>query len=362
MHRIRSIRFRLYPNAKQQALLVGWLDLHRELYNAALQQRLYAWQRSRSQIGYKEQVRALPKLKTYYPEYLNCGDHALCATLRRVDAVCNRFYTKRYVGVDIGFPRFKSASRFNSIVYAHPKFYTWKIRKRLWKIDIPNIGSLRARGSPRINITKGKIQQINLRLKNGQWELLLTLAYDLAVLTRQHADGDTTLGLSIGSTDDLLATSDGYIVKFPPDMLKLHKKAVALSNQITHEQPVIRKEKEALRKFLTVHKSLLQKRRDFLQQVTTVLVARYKHITIARSRFFHTDKKYHDFINGSIGLLCFILIYKAEEAGGRAEIISAFPYKGTAVSIAKQALVELEKAGQELAKMPEKEASLSGPV
>jgi putative transposase len=349
MHRLRSIRFSLYPNANQQALLVGWLTLHRDLYNAALQQRLYAWQRSRHQITYADQVSALPKIKTYFPEYLNCGDQALCATLHRVDAACNKYYTKKYVGMQTGFPRFKSLLRFNNIVYAHARFRVRKIKKRLWKIDIPNIGSLRARGSPRVDIAKGKIQSINIRVKNNHWEILLIVAYDLVALKRHNAPRNTSLGLSTGYTDDLIATSDGYVIKFPTDIIKLHKATVALGDRAEQGQPITCKEKGVFRKVLSIRKALFQKRRDFLQQITAIFTAQYTCMIVARGKFQSADKKYQEFIHNTISLLCFTLVYKAEEAGGRASITSARSCRGNVINVARQALAI--HTGQELAKM-----------
>lgn len=358
MHRLRSIRFNLYPNTKQQALLVGWLTLHRDLYNAALQQRLYAWQRSRKQVTYDDQVSALPKIKTYFPEYLNCGDQALCATLRRLDAACNKYYTKKYVGMSSGFPRFKSLLRFNSIVYAHSRFRVRKMKKRLWKIDIPNIGALRARGSPRVDIAKGRIQSINIRVKNNRWEMILIVAYDLVTLKRQSAPRNTSLGLSTGSTDDFVATSDGYVIKFPTDLIKLHKRAVALSDCARNEQPTTCKEKGVFRKLLSVRKSLFQKRRDFLQQITTIFAMQYTFMIVARGKFQGADRKYQEFIRNTISLLCFTLVYKAEEAGGRASIISSRPCKGNMINMARQALAM--HPGQELVEMSiKKELRLS---
>ena len=36
----RKLSLRLCPTPKQEAILTAWMDLHREIYNAALQERI----------------------------------------------------------------------------------------------------------------------------------------------------------------------------------------------------------------------------------------------------------------------------------------------------------------------------------
>lgn len=49
---IRAYKFRMYPTSKQEDLLRSMLNDHRELYNAALQERRDAWRRSQIGIRY----------------------------------------------------------------------------------------------------------------------------------------------------------------------------------------------------------------------------------------------------------------------------------------------------------------------
>lgn len=42
---VRSFKYRLYPTKTQAATLAVWLELTRELYNAALQERKEAWKK-----------------------------------------------------------------------------------------------------------------------------------------------------------------------------------------------------------------------------------------------------------------------------------------------------------------------------
>src|SRR5215468_11109967 len=54
----RTFKYRFYPNRRQREKLQATLDVCRELYNAALQERREAWSSHRKGINYVEQASA----------------------------------------------------------------------------------------------------------------------------------------------------------------------------------------------------------------------------------------------------------------------------------------------------------------
>ena len=59
----RTFKYRLYPNRRQREKLQATLEVCRELYNAALQERREAWSSHRKGIYYVEQAKQLPDIK-----------------------------------------------------------------------------------------------------------------------------------------------------------------------------------------------------------------------------------------------------------------------------------------------------------
>ena len=59
----RSFRYRLYPTKGQATAMRRTLDLCRELYNAALQERRDAWRLNRVSLNYHTQRAQLPALR-----------------------------------------------------------------------------------------------------------------------------------------------------------------------------------------------------------------------------------------------------------------------------------------------------------
>src|SRR5450631_4389310 len=51
----RKVVYRMYPTCRQNAALFAMLGLHQRLYNAALEQRIAAWRRTRTSLGFVDQ-------------------------------------------------------------------------------------------------------------------------------------------------------------------------------------------------------------------------------------------------------------------------------------------------------------------
>ena len=152
----RRITFRIYPTPGQEAILVEWLGLHCELYNAAIQERRDAWKRCGIGVNYVAQANQLPEIKALRPELLVMGAHALQATLRRADLAFQHYFDRVKAKKDgsrrkVGYPRFKARARFKGWTY--PDHDNWKLLQatpgKHGFLDIKHLGKLRIRGKAR---------------------------------------------------------------------------------------------------------------------------------------------------------------------------------------------------------------------
>ena len=135
----RKLSLRLYPTPKQESLLTAWMDLHRELYNAALQERIDCYRKTGQTITYYDQQNVLPQIKVDRPDLVPLGSHALQETLRRLDRAFQAFFRRVKNGETPGFPRFKGRRRFKSFSYPAPAGWSW--------VDFPNKSGRNARTS-----------------------------------------------------------------------------------------------------------------------------------------------------------------------------------------------------------------------
>ena len=111
----RAYVFRLRPTARQHVALAACVDAHRELYNAALQERRDGWSHSKTRIRYGDQSAQLSGIRSVRPDQAVWSFSSQQATLRRLDKSFDGFFRRVKRGQRAGYPRFKGKSRFDSV-------------------------------------------------------------------------------------------------------------------------------------------------------------------------------------------------------------------------------------------------------
>lgn len=112
---VRSYSFRVKPTKKQEVMLLQWLEVTRELYNAALEERREAWARRRKSTHVLDQIRQLPDVRRAREDVGAVPNVVLRGALDRIDHAFKDFYGRCRRGETPGYPRFKSAPRWNTI-------------------------------------------------------------------------------------------------------------------------------------------------------------------------------------------------------------------------------------------------------
>ena len=124
---MRVYKFRIYPTEAQIGILNSTLNLCRELYNAMLQQRIYAY-RLGKMVNYNSQQNEIPELKNAFPEYRSIHSQVLQDVAGRLDKAYDNFFRrikekKNGKNIKAGFPRFKSRDRYSSITYTQSGYW-----------------------------------------------------------------------------------------------------------------------------------------------------------------------------------------------------------------------------------------------
>src|SRR5690348_2727995 len=113
----KTYKYRLYPTRAQAMLLVATLDLCRELYNAALQERRDAYRLAGQSLTFAQQSAELPACKRERPDLGGVYSQVLQDVLHRVDKAFQAFFRRRKSGQKPGYPRFQGRQRFDSFTY-----------------------------------------------------------------------------------------------------------------------------------------------------------------------------------------------------------------------------------------------------
>ena len=108
----RRVTYKLYPTPTQLTALEVLCDRHRQLYNAALEERIDAYAKKRISISFADQCKSLTLIRHAHREYLAVNAQSAQVTLKRLDQAFKHFFRRVKQGDNPGFPRFKSRDRF----------------------------------------------------------------------------------------------------------------------------------------------------------------------------------------------------------------------------------------------------------
>ena len=107
----RSISFRLYPDKRQRALLGRKHTVLKDLWNAALEERIGAWRRG-VRIRLSDQEKALKTVRAEVDGWRGLvHTHEAQTVLKRLELAFQAFFRRIREGQTPGFPRFRSADR-----------------------------------------------------------------------------------------------------------------------------------------------------------------------------------------------------------------------------------------------------------
>jgi putative transposase len=98
----RAYVFRLRPTARQHIALAACVDTHRELYNAALQERRDGWSHSKTRINYGDQSAQLTEIRSVRPDVAVWSFSSQQATLRRLNKSFQGFFRRVKAGQKAG--------------------------------------------------------------------------------------------------------------------------------------------------------------------------------------------------------------------------------------------------------------------
>lgn len=268
----RKVTFKLYPTAREAERLSGWVRLHCELYNAALQERIEAYRKAGKSISYYDQQNVLPEIKADRPEFAELGSHALQQTLRKLDLAFQSFFRRVKAGQTPGFPRFKSSARFSGFCYPDPA--GWKLAQCGQRSGSLRLGSgkdamaIRARGQHRFEDFKPN--DLTITRKNGEWFASVTLRVPEGACARTrtaHQHRGVDFGINDWATFD-----NGETVENPRWVRKELPQLAALQRQRAKKKKGSLRYKRLSRQTARLYERIGNLRREFLHQTTSALV------------------------------------------------------------------------------------------
>jgi putative transposase len=243
------------------------LASHRELYNAALQERRDAWRLRGTGVSYGDQSAQLKEIREVRPEVAVWSFSSQQATLRRLNRAFAGFFRRARAGEAPGYPRFKSAHRFDSVEW--PKDgdgCRWQPDTR--RVYLQGIGQVKVSVHRRV---EGRVKTIQVRRQGRRWMLVLSCD---EVPTRPLEPTQAAVGIDVGITS-FATTSDGQRLPNPGWGRAAAARLAAAQQVLARKQPGSTNHRSARATLAARHRRIANQRRNFHHHTARALVVRY---------------------------------------------------------------------------------------
>jgi putative transposase len=233
----RMARVKLYPSPSQAAALEKALDICRQLYNTALEQRRDAWRTRRLSVTHRQQYAQLTELRQSDLRIASIYRELLDATLRKLYLAFAAFFRRMRKGEKPGFPRFRSRARYNCLEFPHGN-RALMLSPTQSKVRVPGVGFVRLR--------KGR--DIKPRSSTGR-----RVGIDRGIAT-------------------FAATSDGDRLKHPRLANRNQAQVARLARIVARRGRGGANRRKAVRVLARAHDRLRWARRDFLHKLSRSII------------------------------------------------------------------------------------------
>lgn len=271
----RSYVFRLRPTARQHVSLGQCLDAHRELYNAALQERRDAWSHNQTRIYYGDQSAQLTEIRAARADHAVWSFSSQQATLRRLNKAFDGFFRRVKTakpGVKSGYPRFKGKTRFDSVEW--PKDgdgARWLPESK--RVYLQGIGQVKVELHRAV---AGRVKTIQVKRQGRHW--MLVLSCDDVPTNPLPATG-RTVGIDVGIAS-FATTSDGEHIGNPRWGRAAEEKLTVAQQRLQRAKRGSRNRQRRRETVAARHRKIANQRKDFHHKQARALVESYDVLVV----------------------------------------------------------------------------------
>jgi len=276
------------------------------LYNAAVQERRDAYRISHKSINYCDQANQLKEIRAE-------GDLELanfsCSqdVLRRVDKAFNAFFDRVKNGQKPGYPRFRGASRYDSITF--PSYGDGCKMLDNGKLRLQGVGAVKIKLHRPI---EGEIKTVTIKREAGRWYAVASVECEAKPLPASIEKTGLDVGLSAFAT-----LSDGTEIENPRYYKEAQAKLRRAQRKVARRKRGGNSRKKAVRELQRAHAHVRNQREDFAHKVSRTLVVLFGLIVIEQLNIKGLAAGMLAKSVNDAGWSSFIakLTYKAAEAG-----------------------------------------------
>ena len=311
----RVFAYKLKPTRAQEAGLVRCLDATRHLYNAALEHRIAVYKATGSGVSRFEQKREIKDIRHLpgWEALASCNTDPLHDAIVQLDRTYQAFFRRVRRGEKAGFPRFKSARRWNSFIFS-TYGHGVRLDEDAQRLRVSKVGAIRIRLHRPLG---GTPKQVRIVSKADGW--YAHISCDVGTAPPLREGQRTALDLGIESFATL---ADGAAIENPRHLRSAHSDLVSAQRALARRRRGSGRRRKQVERVARLHLGVQRARRDFHHKLARRLVDTYAGIAVEDLQTANLVRHapYKRGLNRSIadaGWAQFVSILegKAEEAG-----------------------------------------------
>ena len=320
---IKTYKFRAYPNKATEAQTINVLELCRQVYNLALEQRIMIYKQSKKSLSCYDQHLQLSEFKKEFTQFKKVPSQTLYDVINRLDKAYQSFFRRIKTGETAGFPRFKGFERYDSFTLSQCGY---KINKS--NLEIYNVGAFKLKLHRQIPL-EAKIKTVTITRKNNKWFVCFCCDN---IIPKILPKVNRSIGIDVGC-ESFLTDSNGLKVENPRFLNKSTERITKLSQKLSKQKMGSNRRKKTRLLLAKKHEKVSNQRLDFQHKVAKHYVKHYDTICHEKMNCFKSFKGLNRSMRDVSWFRFFdILSYKAEEAG---RIVIKVPAKNTSQQCSK---------------------------
>jgi len=307
---ILTYQYRLLPSKRQHRALEALLESQRQLYNAALEERIGAYRRGVIR-GYIDQTRGLTEWRHSDPDAAYLPVNLQRATLKRLDEAYKGFFRRlKHKGAKAGFPRFRGKGWWNSFGF-----------REFLGISFDG-ARLRYKGMPgalRVHLHRplggdGRIRSCSFKRDTQGWKIALIVDVEAA----SSSTGERMVGIDLGITR-FAALSDGGCIPSLRAARRAYRRLRLAQRALARKRPGSASRRKARAGLARAYTDVAHRRLNQLHQATARIVRDYDVIAIETLNIKQLARSMlaRDVRDAAWAKFISLLRYKAEKAGAR---------------------------------------------
>ncbi len=279
----KAFKYKLKPTPEQERVMDETLRLCRQLYNAGLEQRLWAYRKCGVTVSYFAQKRELKDIRASMPEYAAIHSHVLQDVLARLERTYQSFFHRLKEGKTPGFPRFQGRERYHSFTYFE---YSNGARLDNGALVLSKIGRVAVRWSRPL---EGTPKTITISREADGWYAIVSCA---EVPAQPLPPTGQETGIDVG-LKVFLSTAEGAVVENPRHYRRGEKKLQKAQRRVSRRTKGSKRRRKAVGLLQRAHQKVKRQRMDFHHKTALNLLRDYDTIYLEDLRVANMVRNRH---------------------------------------------------------------------